>query len=159
MPVDRARPLRRPTQAGARRLVINVGFAVGTNEGLFIPVITDCGNKTLRQISNEAKALVTRARGGSLTPQEMSGGTFSISNLGMFGIEEFGAVINPPESAILAIGAMMREAVVDEGGSIRAARRMRMTLSCDHRAVDGLLGARYLQEVARLLEQPYELLS
>jgi pyruvate dehydrogenase E2 component (dihydrolipoamide acetyltransferase) len=138
---------------------INVGFAVGTNEGLYIPVIMDCGKKTLREISAVAKELAGKARGGTLSPQEMSSGTFSISNLGMFGIEEFGAVISPPESAILAVGAMMREAVVSEDGSIRAARRMRVTLSCDHRSVDGLLGARFLQEVARLLENPLELLA
>jgi pyruvate dehydrogenase E2 component (dihydrolipoamide acetyltransferase) len=138
---------------------INVGFAVGTNEGLYIPVIPDCGNKSLRQISAEAKTLAGKARGGTISPQEMSGGTFSISNLGMFGIEEFGAVINPPESAILAVGAVMREAVVREDGAVHAGRRMRVTMSCDHRAVDGLLGARFLQELARLLETPAELLT
>ena len=138
---------------------VNIGFAVGTNEGLYIPVITDCGNKTLKEISAETKTFAGKARAGTLSPQEMSGGTFSISNLGMFGIEEFGAVINPPESAILAVGAVLREAVVGEDGSIRAARRMRVTLSCDHRSVDGLLGARFLQELARLLENPHELLA
>ena len=138
---------------------VNIGFAVGTNEGLYIPVITDCGNKTLKEISAETKALAGKARAGTISPQEMSGGTFSISNLGMFGIEEFGAVINPPESAILAVGAVMREAVAREDGSIRAAKRMRVTMSCDHRAVDGLLGARFMQEVARLLENPFELLA
>ena len=138
---------------------VNIGIAVGTNDGLFIPVITDCAQKTLREISSLAKELAGKARAGTLSPQEMSAGTFSISNLGMFGIEEFDAVINPPESAILAVGAVVREAIVAEDGTIRAARRMRVTLSCDHRTVDGLLGARFLQEVARLLESPYELLA
>jgi pyruvate dehydrogenase E2 component (dihydrolipoamide acetyltransferase) len=89
----------------------------------------------------------------------MSGGTFSISNLGMFGVEEFAAIINPPESAILAIGAVLTEVMVDEFGQFVSRRRMRMTLSCDHRTVDGLLGAKFLQEVRRLLENPFELLA
>lgn len=132
----------------------NIGVAVGTNEGLTVPVIQDCGSKSLRQISMEARDLINRARGGQLTPQEMSGGTFSVSNLGMFGVEEFAAIINPPESAILAVGGVAPEVTVADDGSFEARRRMRVTLSCDHRTVDGLLGARFLQEVKRLLEHP-----
>ena len=104
-------------------------------------------------------SLIGKARAGQLSPQEMSGGTFSISNLGMFGVEEFAAIINPPESAILAVGAVLPEVVVGPDGGLTARKRMRITLSCDHRTVDGLLGAKFLQEVRRLLESPYELLA
>lgn len=138
---------------------INIGIAVGTDDGLTIPVINDCGSKTLRQISTDARALIERARTGSLVPADMSGGTFSISNLGMFGIEEFAAIINPPESALLAVGAVLPEVTVDEFGQFVPKKRMRMTLSCDHRTVDGLLGAKFLQQVRKLLENPFELLA
>lgn len=139
--------------------IINIGVAVGSDEGLTIPVIPDCGAKTLRQISAETKGLVSRARAGTLSLQEMSGGTFSVTNLGMFGIEEFAAIINPPEAAILAVGAVAPEVTVDAQGVFVARKRMRVTLSCDHRAVDGLLGARFLKEVRELLEKPYNLIS
>lgn len=138
---------------------INIGIAVGTDNGLMIPVVPDCGAKTLRQIAAEARRLIERARSGSLTPQEMSGGTFSTTNLGMLGIEEFSAIISPPESAILAIGAVTPEVIVDANGGFIARRRMRVTLSCDHRSVDGLLGAKFLQELKRLLESPLNLLT
>jgi pyruvate dehydrogenase E2 component (dihydrolipoamide acetyltransferase) len=138
---------------------INIGVAVGTDNGLTIPVVNDCGSKTLRRISAEAKGLIKKARDGQLTPQEMSGGTFSVSNLGMFGVEEFLAIINPPESAILAVGTVAKEVAVGDGGSFEARQRMRVTLSCDHRTVDGLLGARFLAEVKRLLEAPLNLLA
>ncbi len=139
--------------------LVNVGIAVGTDSGLTIPVINDCGGKTLRKISADARALIEKARNNQLVPQDMSGGTFSISNLGMFGIEEFTAIINPPESAILAVGAVMPEAMVGPNGGFESRRRMRVTLSCDHRTVDGLLGAKFLKEVRRLLENPFELLA
>lgn len=148
-----------PDEKIRRYAQINIGIAVGTDEGLTVPVISDCASKTLRQISAEAKVLIGKARSGTLTPQEMSGGTFSVSNLGMFGVEEFAAIINPPESAILAVGAVMPEVVVAEDGSFVARRRMRVTLSCDHRTVDGLLGAKFLQELKRLLEHPLSLLA
>jgi pyruvate dehydrogenase E2 component (dihydrolipoamide acetyltransferase) len=138
---------------------VNIGIAVGTDDGLRIPVVTDCQDRSLRDISAEAKKLIARTRSGALTPQEMSGATFTVSNLGMFGIEEFAAIISPPESAILAVGAIAPEAVVTEAGAIVVRRRMRITLSCDHRTVDGLLGARFLQEVRRLLESPVELIA
>jgi len=138
---------------------VNIGVAVGTDAGLTIPVVVDCGSKTLRQISADARALINKARSGSLTPQEMSGGTFSVSNLGMFGIEEFMAIINPPESAMLAVGAAAKEVVVDDAGAFVARQRMRVTLSCDHRTVDGVLGARFLQELKRILESPFTLVA
>ncbi len=137
---------------------INIGIAVGTENGLTIPVISDCGNKTLRQIADAAKELIRKARSGALKPEEFSGGTFSISNLGMFGIEEFSAIINPPESAILAVGAIVKEAVPDESDRISIKKRMRITLSCDHRVVDGVLGARFLNAIKRYLEKPAHLI-
>jgi|YelNatPaOPRAMG01_1025707.scaffolds.fasta_scaffold05983_7 pyruvate dehydrogenase E2 component (dihydrolipoamide acetyltransferase) len=138
---------------------INIGIAVGSEEGLTIPVIQDCGSKNLRQISKEAKELIAKARTGALSLQEMSGGTFSISNLGMYGIEEFAAIINPPESAILAVGAVVPEVTVDESGAFVVRKMMRVTLSCDHRAVDGLLGAQFLHALRETLEKPYNLLT
>lgn len=142
-----------------KHTLIHIGIAVGTEDGLRIPVLRDCGSKTLREISEEARTLVARTRSGAITPQEMSGATFTVSNLGMFGIEEFAAIISPPESAILAVGAVAPEVQVTETGAFVATKRMRVTLSCDHRTVDGLLGARFLQEVRRVLENPVELLS
>ncbi|HSV74175.1 MAG TPA: dihydrolipoamide acetyltransferase family protein [Chthonomonadales bacterium] len=147
-----------PEEKVRRYDAIHIGIAVGTDNGLMIPVITDCGHRTLREVADTARSLVRRARAYELTPQEMSGGTFTVSNLGMFGVEEFAAILNPPEAAILAVGAAAREAVVGADGTIAARTRMRLTLSCDHRAVDGLLAARFLQEVRRLLESPVLLL-
>ncbi len=138
---------------------VNIGIAVGTDDGLRIPVITGCEERSLRDISSEAKKLIARTRSGALTPQEMSGATFTVSNLGMFGIEEFAAIISPPESAILAVGAIASEVVVTDTGAFAARKRMRVTLSCDHRTVDGLLGARFIQEVRRLLESPVQLIA
>jgi pyruvate dehydrogenase E2 component (dihydrolipoamide acetyltransferase) len=148
-----------PEEKIRRYPAINIGIAVGTDDGLTVPVIPDCGSKSLRQISAEAKTLISKARGGTLTPQEMSGGTFSVSNLGMFGVEEFAAIINPPESAILAVGAVLPEVMARADGGYETRQRMRITLSCDHRTVDGLLGAKFLQEVRRLLENPFSLLA
>jgi pyruvate dehydrogenase E2 component (dihydrolipoamide acetyltransferase) len=138
---------------------VNIGIAVGTENGLTIPVVTNCQTKTLRQISADARTMIGKARNNQLTPQDMSGSTFSVSNLGMFGVEEFSAIINPPDSCILAIGAAMKEVVVAQDGSFEARQRMRVTLSCDHRVVDGVLGAQFLQEVKRLLEAPLNLLA
>lgn len=142
-----------------RHKAIHIGIAVGTEDGLRIPVITNCSERTLREIADTARTLIARARSGALTPQEMSGATFTVSNLGMFGVEEFAAIISPPESAILAVGAIAPEVQVTDAGTFVARKRMRLTLSCDHRTVDGLLGARFLQEVKRLLESPVELLA
>lgn len=148
-----------PEERIRKHAAINIGIAVGTDDGLRIPVIMDCATKSLRQISETARTLIARTRSGAITPQEMSGATFTVSNLGMFGIEEFAAIISPPESAILAVGAIAPEVLPGEGGAFVVRKRMRMTLSCDHRTVDGLLGARFLQEVRRLLENPVELLE
>jgi pyruvate dehydrogenase E2 component (dihydrolipoamide acetyltransferase) len=137
----------------------HVGVAVGIDEGLIIPVIRDCQAKTLRQISTDAKELIGRARSGRLTPAEYSGGTFSVSNLGMMGVDEFIAIINPPEAAILAIGAIVREPVVAENDQIAIRSRMKITLSADHRLLDGVLAARFVQEVKKALEAPGSLLA
>ena len=138
----------------------NIGFAVGIEEGLIIPVVRDCQSKTLRQISAEAKALIAKARNNQLKPEEYSGGTFSISNLGMMGVDEFIAIINPPEAAILAIGGIVRQPVVQgESDEITIRSQMKVTLSSDHRVVDGVMAARFLQEVKRALETPFSLLT
>jgi len=142
-----------------RHSEVNIGIAVGTDDGLRIPVLHDCGGKSLRALSETARRIIARTRSGAITPQEMSGGTFTVSNLGMFGVEEFAAIINPPESAILAVGAIAAEVQVADSGAFVARKRMRLTLSCDHRTVDGLLGARFLQEVRRLLENPVEMIA
>jgi pyruvate dehydrogenase E2 component (dihydrolipoamide acetyltransferase) len=131
-------------------------MAVAVADGLITPVIHDAHRKSLREIAAESRALAERARARKLTPEEYSGGTFSISNLGMFGIDEFTAVINPPEAAILAVGAITEQPVVS-AGSVVVRRRLRVTLSCDHRVIDGATGARFLQTVRRMLENPLAL--
>jgi pyruvate dehydrogenase E2 component (dihydrolipoamide acetyltransferase) len=135
----------------------HIGIAVALDQGLITPVLRDCDAKPLGQIAAEARDLAERARGGKLRAPELGGATFSISNLGMYDVEEFSAIINPPEGAILAVGSVLQKPVVD-GGEIRIGRRMRMTISCDHRVMDGAMGARYLQDVKRLLEEPLRLL-
>ena len=135
----------------------HIGLAVALDEGLITPVLRDCDAKPLAQIAVEARDLAERARGGKLRVQELSGATFSISNLGMYDVEEFSAIINPPEGAILAVGSVLEKPVAD-GGQLRVGRRMKMTLSCDHRVMDGAMGARFLQDVKRLLEEPLRLL-
>ena len=135
----------------------HIGIAVALEQGLITPVLRDCDVKPLGRIAVESRDLAERARGGKLRAQEMSGATFSISNLGMFDVEEFSAIINPPEGAILAVGSVLQKPVVDDG-EIRVGRRMKMTISCDHRVMDGAMGARYLQDLKRLLEEPLRLL-
>jgi pyruvate dehydrogenase E2 component (dihydrolipoamide acetyltransferase) len=132
---------------------VHIGVAVSVDEGLITPVIRDADQKTLEEISAESKALIDLARARRLQPHEYTGATFSISNLGMMGIEEFAAVINPPEAAILAVGAV-RQAAVVENGTIGIGYRMKATLSIDHRVADGAMGARFLQTLGRLLEHP-----
>jgi pyruvate dehydrogenase E2 component (dihydrolipoamide acetyltransferase) len=132
---------------------VHVGVAVATERGLIVPVIRDADQKSIGQIATEAKDLAERAHAGKLQPQDYSGGTFTVSNLGMFGVEHFSAVINPPEAAILAVGAIAREPAEHEG-QIVLRDRMRLTLSVDHRALDGAIGARYLQALTALLERP-----
>ncbi len=136
---------------------IHVGFAVAIDEGLIVPVIRHADRKGLSEIAAETVLLAQKARERKLAPEEYTGSTFSISNLGMFGIEEFTAVINPPEVAILAVGAIQPAPVVKDG-QIIVERRMRITLSCDHRVVDGATGAAFLETFTQLLEEPARLL-
>jgi len=132
---------------------VHLGMAVATNDGLIVPVIFDADQKRMRDISAEAKELAKRARERKLKPEEYTGSTFSISNLGMFGIDQFTAIINPPESAILAIGASEDKLVVENGEPV-VRKRMRVTMSCDHRVIDGAVGAKFLQTLRRLIENP-----
>ncbi|MGB5697241.1 MAG: dihydrolipoamide acetyltransferase family protein, partial [Polyangiales bacterium] len=137
--------------------VVDISVAVAIDDGLMTPVIRDADRKGVAQIAEEVRDLAARAREKRLQPEEMTNGTFSISNLGMFGIEEFAAVINPPEGAILAVGALRREPVV-EGDQIVPGRRMRFTMSCDHRVIDGATGARFLAAFKRIVESPLNML-
>lgn len=136
---------------------VNVGFAVAVPDGLVVPVVRDCEKKGIRQIDQDMRPLIERARSGKLTPTDMDKSTFSISNLGMYDVEDFGAVVNPPNAAILAIGSTKSiPAVVD--GQIVVRPRMKVTLSCDHRILYGARGALFLQELKRLLQSPYSLI-
>lgn len=135
----------------------HLGLAVALEDGLITPVLRDCQAKSLAQIAVESRDLAERARVRKLRVNEFSGATFSISNLGMFDVTEFSAIINPPEGAILAVGSVRRVPVVDDAG-LGIGRRMSLTLSCDHRVMDGAMGARFLQDLKRLLEEPLRLL-
>ncbi|MBI4506708.1 MAG: 2-oxo acid dehydrogenase subunit E2 [Chloroflexi bacterium] len=135
---------------------VNVGFAVAVESGLVVPVIRDCDRKVLREIADDARELAEKARSGRLALADYEGGTFTVSNLGMFDIDEFVAIINPPQTGILAVGAVRPKAVVHDG-QIVARERMRVTLSGDHRAYYGATGAVFLRELKRLLEQPVRL--
>ena len=137
---------------------IHVGIAVPTERGLTVPVIKDTDQKSVGQIARESHALIEKARDGKLQPADFSGGTFTVSNLGMFGIEHFTAVINTPEAAILAVGAAMKEPTV-LNGEVVIRDRMRVTLSVDHRALDGADGARFLQKLKEILEKPLRMLA
>ncbi len=137
----------------------NIGIAVGIEDGLIIPVVRDCHTKPLRTISADAKALIVKAKNNQLVPSDYSGGTFTVSNLGMMGADEFIAIVNPPEAAILAVGAAVREPVVGANDEITIKTRMKVTLSADHRLLDGVTGAKFLQEVKKGLETPFSLLS
>jgi pyruvate dehydrogenase E2 component (dihydrolipoamide acetyltransferase) len=136
---------------------VHVGVAVAIPDGLIVPVVRDADRKTVPEISREIKDLARRARDRKLQPEEFTGSTFTTSNLGMFDVTEFTAIINPPESCILAIGAVRQTPVVVED-RLAVGHRMNVTLSCDHRVVDGALGAQFLGEVRRLLENPVSLL-
>ncbi|MDQ2981239.1 MAG: 2-oxo acid dehydrogenase subunit E2 [Actinomycetota bacterium] len=131
----------------------HVGLAVATERGLVVPVQRDCERKSLVQLAAERGALVSRAREGKLTQEDLEGGTFTISNLGMFGVEQFIAVLNPPQAAILAVGAI-EERPVAKDGELVVRPLMSMTLTCDHRAIDGAKAAEFLREVKTLLEEP-----
>jgi pyruvate dehydrogenase E2 component (dihydrolipoamide acetyltransferase) len=138
---------------------VHVGIAVAVEGGLVVPVIRDADRKTLTQVAREAKELAGKARAGKLGAGEVGGGTFTVSNLGMFGIDRFTAVINPPEAAILAVGAAVAEPVATQDGGVEVHRRMRLTLSIDHRALDGATGARFLAQLKSVLEQPLQILA
>jgi pyruvate dehydrogenase E2 component (dihydrolipoamide acetyltransferase) len=132
---------------------VHIGVAVAVEDGLITPVVRDADAKGLAEIATEVRELAKRARDRKLQPDEYTGATFSISNLGMFGIDEFTAIINPPEAAILAVGRI-EEKVVVENGQMMPRPRMRMTMSCDHRVIDGATGAKFLQTLRSFLEEP-----
>jgi pyruvate dehydrogenase E2 component (dihydrolipoamide acetyltransferase) len=136
---------------------INVGIAVALETGLIVPVVRDADKRGVLDIARESRRLSDAARAGKLMPEEFSGGTFTVSNLGMYDVEEFTAVINPPESAILAVGTIVPTPVVREG-QVVVRDIMKVTLSVDHRALDGAIAARFLQELKRLLENPMGIL-
>jgi pyruvate dehydrogenase E2 component (dihydrolipoamide acetyltransferase) len=121
---------------------------------LVTPVIRDAQKFSLRQISEAVKDLAVRARGKKLKPEEYQGGTITVSNLGAYGVETFSAIINPPQAAILAVGAIVKKPVVNANDQIVVGQRMSVTLSADHRVIDGAVGATYLAELRRLIEQP-----
>ena len=142
------------TEAAIRRYkTVDISVAVSIPDGLITPIVKNADVKGLAQISSEMKDLATRARAGRLKPEEFQGGTFSISNLGMYGIREFAAVINPPQGAILAVGAGEQRPVVKDG-ALAIATVMTVTLSVDHRVVDGAVGAEYLAAFKKLVEDP-----
>jgi pyruvate dehydrogenase E2 component (dihydrolipoamide acetyltransferase) len=141
-----------------RHARINIGVAVALEDGLIVPVIRDADRKRPSEIAAEAHTLAQRARAGKLTPDEFSHGTFTISNLGMFGIDHFTAVINPPEAAILAVGAAREEAVVRDGQLV-VGTTMKLTLSIDHRVLDGATAAGFLQDLVGLVERPLRILA
>ena len=137
---------------------IHVSMAVAIEDGLITPVIRHADLKSLREIGAESRDLAARARERRLAPEEYTGGTFSVSNLGMFDIDQFTAVINPPEAGILAVGSIAPRAVAD-GGQVVVRRRMRVTMSCDHRVIDGATGAAFLQTLKQMLENPLAMLA
>jgi pyruvate dehydrogenase E2 component (dihydrolipoamide acetyltransferase) len=139
-----------------RHRQVNIGVAVAIDDGLIVPVIRDADRKTLTEIAREAHDLTARARARRLTPDELAGGTFTISNLGMYGIRQFTAVINPRQAAILAVGEAVRQPVV-RGDQVIIATTMTLTLSIDHRAVDGATAAGFLTRLKELIEQPLDI--
>jgi pyruvate dehydrogenase E2 component (dihydrolipoamide acetyltransferase) len=137
---------------------VDISVAVAIPDGLVTPVVRNADQKSVAAIAREVRDLAGRARARKLKPEEMADGTFSISNLGMFGIDQFAAVINPPEGAILAVG-QVRDVPVVVDGAVVAGQRLALTLSCDHRVVDGAVGAAFLAELRRLLEHPLRVLT
>lgn len=135
----------------------DIGVAVALEDGLITPVVRNCQDKGLVRISTEVKNLAERAKNRKLTPEEYTGAGFTVSNLGMYGIDLFAAIINPPESCILAVG-QVAEVPVAEGGLIKIGKRMKITLSCDHRVVDGSVGAEFLATLKEILEHPMRML-
>ncbi len=137
---------------------VDLGIAVAIEDGLLTPVIRAAQNKSLREISELAKDLAHRARNKRMKPEEFQGGTFTVSNLGGMGIDSFFAIINPPQGFILSVGLITKTAVVDDCDQIVVGHRMNLGMSCDHRVIDGALGAEYLKELRHLLENPALLL-
>ncbi len=133
---------------------IDIGLAVALSDGLITPVVRDCGNRGVAAIDAELSALIEKAKAKGLSPDEYEGALFTVSNLGSYGVEEFTAIINPPGSAILAVGALLKQPVVLEDGSIAARRRIVLTLGCDHRVIDGAAGAQFLATLAAFIEEP-----
>ena len=136
---------------------VHIGMAVAVEDGLITPVIRDADRKTLTEIGNEARELAQRARNRRLKPEEYTGASFSVSNLGMFDIDQFTAVINPPEAGIIAVGSIVAKPVA-EGGEVVVRRRLRLTMSCDHRVIDGATGAQFLKTLKQMLENPLAML-
>ena len=136
---------------------VNIGVAVAMDEGLVVPVVRNTDAKSLSQIATEIRSLAGKARERKLTPEEMTGNTFTISNLGMFGIDEFTAIINPPDACILAVGGISPKLVMVDG-AVKVSHFMKVTLSCDHRVVDGASGAKFLQSLKSILEEPMRLI-
>jgi pyruvate dehydrogenase E2 component (dihydrolipoamide acetyltransferase) len=132
---------------------VDISMAVAIDGGLITPIIKNADQKTIQAISNETKQLAKKAREGKLQPEEFQGGSFSISNLGMFGIDNFQAIVNPPQSCILAVARSVEKPIV-EHGQIKVAHMMNVTLSSDHRSVDGAVGAEFLKALRRYIEHP-----
>jgi pyruvate dehydrogenase E2 component (dihydrolipoamide acetyltransferase) len=136
---------------------VNVGIAVAAEEALVVPTLFDADKRSLGEIARQARALVGKVRDRKITPPEVSGGTFTVSNLGMYGIEHFTAIINPPQAALLTVGALMKKPAVDERGRVVARDSMTLTLVCDHRILYGADGAQFLARVKEILEHPLSL--
>ena len=136
---------------------VHIGVAVAVEDGLLVPVVRFADSKSLSQIGSEVKDLAGKAKNKELQPKDWEGNTFTISNLGMFGIDEFTAIVNPPDACILAVGGS-KETVIIENGEMKPGHVMKVTLSCDHRVVDGVTGAKFLQTFQELLEEPVRLL-
>lgn len=136
---------------------VNIGVAVAADDALVVPTVFDADRKSLGQISRDARELIEKVRQGSITPPEVAGGTFTVSNLGMYGIDAFTAIINPPQAALLTVGALKKRPAVDDNGRIVARDQMTLTLVCDHRILYGADGAKFLARVRELLERPLAL--
>jgi pyruvate dehydrogenase E2 component (dihydrolipoamide acetyltransferase) len=136
---------------------VNVGVAVAAQDALVVPTIFEADKKSLGEIARQARELIRKVHDGKITPPELSGGTFTVSNLGMYGVDSFSAVINPPQAALLTVGALKKRPAVDDGGRIVTRDAMTLSLVCDHRILYGADGAQFLARVRELLEQPLAL--
>jgi pyruvate dehydrogenase E2 component (dihydrolipoamide acetyltransferase) len=139
-----------------RHAQVNVGVAVALEDGLLTVVVHDADQKAIRQIGSESRIMIERARAGRVRPEDIEGSTFTVSNMGMFDVDHFIAIVNPPEAAIMAVGSVQQVPVVEDG-KLAIGRRMKVTLSADHRITDGAEAARWLQSFAQMLEQPLQL--